>query len=210
MFAVARGACRIVLGSPPSVAWPWEVFPWFLSGTCWLTIVGLWCLGVPWSCGGPVFMVRSTVSGRDCVFLSPRSSRSLSLLWLGLGSWPSCGVTSLRLALCSSACDGSGGCPSFWQVGSAPLLWVPLLRAGCVWGFHPFASPASSFGMWSPFGSRVSLSLLIANEGLHWWFFLSDVATPLWGSSRRLTSSFGLSALLVAGGRAVIWLVTGL
>ena len=34
---------------------------------------------------------------------------------------------------------------------------------------------------------------------------------PLLGSvRRRLTSSFGLSALLVAGGRALIWLVTGL
>ena len=97
-----------------------------------------------------------------------------------MGSWPLCGVTSLRLALCSSACNGSGGCPSFWQVGSAPSLWVPLLRAGCVWGFHSFAF-AYSFGMWSPFGSRVSFSLLIANEGLPWWFFLSDVVTPFWG-----------------------------
>ena len=58
-----------------------------------------------------------------------------------------------------------------------PSLWVPLLRAGCVWGFHPFASPAYSFGMWSPFGSRVSLSLLVANEGLTSFLMLS----PLFG-----------------------------
>ena len=63
-----------------------EVFPWFLSGACRLAIVGLRCLGVPRSCGIHVFTARSTVSGRDCVFLSPRSYRSLSLLWLGLGS----------------------------------------------------------------------------------------------------------------------------
>ena len=168
MFADARGACRIVLGYPPSVAWRWEVFPWFLSGTCWLAMVGLRCLGVPRPCGVHVFMVKSTVSGQDCVFISQRSYRRLSLLWLGLGSWPSCGVTYLRLALCSSACDGSGGCPSFWRVGSEPSLSVPLLRAGCVWVLQPFASPAYSFGMWSPFGSRVSLSLLIANKGLPW------------------------------------------
>ena len=50
-------------------------------------------------------------------------------------------------------------------------------------GFHPFDSPAYSFGMWSPFGSRVSLSLLKANEGLPWWFFLSDVTTPFLGQA---------------------------
>ena len=65
--------------------------------------------------------------------------------------------------------------------------------------------------MWSPFGSKVSLSLLIANEGLPWWFFFPGVATPFLGSCRRLlTSSFELSALLVAGSRALHWLVTGL
>ena len=26
---IARGGCRIVLGYPPSVAWRWEVLPWF-------------------------------------------------------------------------------------------------------------------------------------------------------------------------------------
>ena len=29
--------------------------------------------------------------------------------------------------------------------------------------------------------NSVFVSLLIANEGLHWWLFLSDVAEPFWG-----------------------------
>ena len=56
----------------------------------------------------------------------------------------------------------------------------------------------------------VFLSLLIANEGLHWWLFLPDVANPFWGSRRLHLSSFGFSERLVAGGRAITWLVTDL
>ena len=32
-----------------------------------------------------------------------------------------------------------------------------------------------------PLGQKCLLSLLIANGGLHWWLFLSDVANPFWG-----------------------------
>ena len=71
--------------------------------------------------------------------------------------------------------------PSSSRFGPAPSRWVPLLRAWCVWGLQQFASPVYSFGMWSPFGSKVSFCHLIANEGLHWWMILSDVATLFWG-----------------------------
>ena len=74
----------------------------------------------------------------------------------GFGSYPSCGVPYLRLALCSSACVSPGGCPSFSQVGPAHSRWVPLLWTWCVWGLQPFTSPVYSFGMWSLYGSVVS------------------------------------------------------
>ena len=52
--------------------------------------------------------------------------------------------------------------------------------------------------------NSVFLSLLIANEGLHWWLFLFRYSHPYWGLSRRIhTSSLGLSELLVAGGHAL-------
>ena len=46
--------------------------------------------------------------------------------------------------------------PPSSRFGPASSRWVPLLRARCVWGLQPFASPVYSFGMWSPFGSKVS------------------------------------------------------
>ena len=46
--------------------------------------------------------------------------------------------------------------PPSTRFGPAPLRWVHHLRARCVWGLQPFASPMYSFGMWSPFGSKVS------------------------------------------------------
>ena len=42
------------------------------------------------------------------------------------------------------------------RFGPAPSCWVPLLRARSVWGLQSFAYTVSSFGMWSPFGSKVS------------------------------------------------------
>ena len=52
--------------------------------------------------------------------------------------------------------------------------------------------------------SSVFLSLLIANEGLQYWLFLSDSAYKFWGRVVvYLRTPFGLSPLLVAGGRAL-------
>ena len=59
-----------------------------------------------------VFTMGSPVSGRDCVL--PQSSVVTKAFPPsgGFDSWPSCGVPCLRLALCSSACVGPGGCPA--------------------------------------------------------------------------------------------------
>ena len=80
VFADGLGWLRLILGCPPSVAWQWRLFPWFLSGTCRLALVGLRCLWIPWSCGVPghpdgVTCLRSglcssSVRDRDVCFLS--------------------------------------------------------------------------------------------------------------------------------------------
>ena len=86
-------------------------------------------------------------------FLSPRSSRSLSLLLVGL-------VPGL-------------------SAGSPASGWRCVFRHALV---LVAISPMYSFGMGSPFGSIVSfLSLLIANEGLHCWLFLVRYSHPYWG-----------------------------
>ena len=79
-----------------------------------------------------------------------------------------------------------------------------------VGGFHRVPSPLSSFGMWSSFGvNSAFLSLLIANEGFHWRWFLLRCSLPFRGSVVVFpTSSVGLSGLLVAGDHAFTWLVT--
>ena len=135
--------------------------------TCRLTLVGLQCLWIPWSCGVPgvhdgVTCLRSglcssSVRDRDVCFPS----------FGGFDYWPLCGVPCLRMTLCASACVGSGGCPSFSRVGSCSFaLGSSSLDLVGVGGFHRVPSPLSSFGMWSPFGvNGAFLSLLIANEG---------------------------------------------
>ena len=100
-------------------------------------------------------------------FLSPRSLRRLSLLLVGLlpglrvGSPTSGWRCVLRPAIVPEAVPPSS------RFSPAPSRWVPLLRARSVWGLQPFASPGSSFGMWSPFGSKVSFCHLIEIEGLY-------------------------------------------
>ena len=80
-----------------------------------------------------------------------------------------------------------------WEASSASFSYVFLRDVVTLWV------------------NSVFLSLLIANEGLHWWLFLFRYSHPFWGSSRRIhTSSLGLSELLVAGGHAFTWLVTEL
>ena len=86
------------------------------------------------------------------------------------------GVTCLRSGLCfSSVLDRTEDFPSFWWVWFLALVRVPLPQAGAVFlGMRMY-----SFGMWSPFGvSSVFLSLLIANESLHCWWFLFRYSHP--------------------------------
>ena len=126
-------------------------YPGSSSGTCWLALVALLCLWIPWSCGVPGLHVRSPVSGQVCVLPQSAIVTLLSLLWVGLLLAFVRGHC-LRLPLWASACVGPHGCPAFSRVGPAPSTWVPLLwnlvEGG---GFHRVPSPLSSFGMWSPF-----------------------------------------------------------
>ena len=93
-----------------------------------------------------------------------------------------CGVPFLWLALCSSACVSPGGCPSFSQVGPAHSHWVPLLWPWCAWGastvYFSYVFLRDVVTLWV---NSVFLSLLIANEGLQYWLFLSDFAYHFWG-----------------------------
>ena len=95
----------------------------------------------------------------------------------------SCGVPCLWLALCSSACVSHGGCPSFSQVDPAHSHWVlfsgPRVRVSFV-SFLLLCIPSRCVTRWV---NRAFLSLLIADEGLHCWLFLSDFATLLDGVS---------------------------
>ena len=78
-------------------------------------------------------------------------------------------------------------------------------------GSSPFTSPMYSFGMWSPFGSIVSFATLDREQRFPLVVVPFRYSQPFLGSSRRIhTSSFGLSELLVAGVRAITWLVTEL
>ena len=103
-----------------------------------------------------VFAMGSPFSGRDCVLPQSAIVTPTFPPSGGFGSWPLCGVPCLRLALCSSSCVGSEAVPPSTWFGPAPSRRVPLLRARCVWGLQPLASSVCSFGMWSPFGSKVS------------------------------------------------------
>ena len=113
-----------------------------------------------------VFAMGLPVSGRDCVLPQSVIITKPFPPSGGFGSWPSCGVPYLRLALCSSACVSPGGCPSFSQVAPAPSRWVPLLWAWFVW----VASTVSVSYVFlrdvvTLWVHSVFLSLLIVNEG---------------------------------------------
>ena len=127
-------------------------YPGSLSGTCWLALVVLLSLWIPWSCGVPGLHARPPVSGQVCVLPQSAIVTLPSFLWVGLLLAFVQGHC-LRLTLWASACVGPHSCPASSQVGSAPSTWVPILwswlRGG---GFHRVPSPLSSFGMWSPFG----------------------------------------------------------
>ena len=64
------------------------------------------------------------------------------------------------------------------QVGPVHSHWVPLLWAWCACGVS-----SSYVFLWDGvtlWVNSVFLSLLIANEGLHCWLFLSVLANPFW------------------------------
>ena len=133
VFADGLGWFRLILGCPPSVAWQWRLLPWFFvrylsacprGAAVPLDSLVLWC---SWSSRWVTCLrsgvCSSSVRDRDVCFPS----------FGGFDYWPSCGVPCLRLTLCTSACVGPGGCPSFSRVGPAPLPWVPLLWTWLVW-----------------------------------------------------------------------------
>ena len=128
VFADSSGWLRIVLGYPPSVAWRCCVLPWFsfraLSACPYGAAMplGASVLQCSWSSRwGHLSPVGSVF------FLSPRWSRSLSLLLVGL-------VPGL-----------SAGSPvSGWRC----VFWHAFVLVAI--------SPMYSFEMWSPFGSIVS------------------------------------------------------
>ena len=122
------------------------------------------------------------VSGRDCVLPQSAIVTKTFAPPSGFGSWPSCGVPFLSLALCSSTCVSPGGCPSFYQVWSCTFVLGSssqgqvCVGASTVCFSCVFLRDVVALWVKSDF-----LSLLIANEGLHWWLFLSDVDNPFWG-----------------------------
>ena len=174
--------------------------PWLSALRSWAAkvvtlVLGQVLVGLPsWGCSasgflGPavflVFPMGSPVSGWDCVLPQSAIVTKAFPPSAGFASWPSCGVPCLWLTLCASACVGLGGCPSFSRVGPARsfTLGSSSLDLVGVEGFHRVPPPLYSFGMWSPFGvNSVFLSLLIANKGLHWRWFLFRCSHPFRGS----------------------------
>ena len=186
---VARGGWQIVLGYLPSVAWLRWVLPCFsVSGLSASPSGAAVPLG-SWSCGiqGLRDGVTCLGSGLCSSSVHDRNEDFPSFWWVWflafvLGSPTSGQSCVLQPAIVPEAIPPSS------RIGPALSRWVPLLRTRCVWGLQPFARTGGvasasvySFGMWSPLGSSVSFCHLIANEGLHWWLFLADVATLFLG-----------------------------
>ena len=128
VFADSSVWLRLVLGYPPSVAWRRCVLPWFS-----VRVLSACPRGAAMPLGASV--LQCSGSSRwghlspvgSVFFLSRRSSRSLSLLLVGL-------VPGL-----SAGSPASGWRCVFWHA----FVLVAI-------------SPVCSFGMWSPFGSIVS------------------------------------------------------
>ena len=92
------------------------------------------------------------------------------------------GVPYLRLELCSSTCVSPGGCPSSYLVWSCAFaLGSSSQGQVCVGASTVGFSCVFLRDVVTLWVNSVFVSLLIANEGLHWWWFLSDVANPFWG-----------------------------
>ena len=173
---------RIVLGYPPSVAWRRKVLPWFsvrdlsacLRGAA--VPLGSSVLRCSWSLRWGHLSQVGTV-----FFLSPRSWRRLSLLLVGL-------VPGLRV----------GSPASGWRCvlrhafvleAIPPHRLVLLLRTGFLFSGPGWCGRLQTFSFSYVFlrdvvtlwVNSVFLSLLIANEGLHWWLFLFRYSHPYWG-----------------------------
>ena len=151
VFAVSWGWLWVVLDCSPLLAWRRRLLPWFSVRYLSACPRGA---GVP--LGSSVLRQGSPVSGRDCVFPQFAIMMKAFPPSGGFGSWPSCGVPCLRLALCSSAFVVPGGCPSFSGWSCSFTLGSSSLAPVSVGGFNHFPSPLYSFEMWSPFGSIVS------------------------------------------------------
>ena len=143
--------------------------PLLHSGRCYPGVLS----GFLGPAGLMVFAMGTAVSGRACGLPQSAIVTKPFPPSGGFGSCPLCGVPYLRLALCSSACVSPGGCPSFSQVGPASSHWVPLLWTWFVWEASTvsfsYVFLRDVVTLWV---NSVFLSLLIANEGLHWWLFL--------------------------------------
>ena len=144
---------RIVLGYPPSVAWRRCVLPWFsvrALSACprgAAMPLGASVLQCSWSSRwGHLSQVGSVF------FLSPRSSRSLSLILVGL-------VPGL-------------------SAGSPASGWRCVFRHALVLVAISYVFLRDVATLWV---NSVFLSLLITNEGLHCWFFLVRYSHPYWG-----------------------------
>ena len=142
--------------------------------------MGLRCLWVPRSCGvrglcGGVTCLRSGLcssSVRDC-------NKDFPFSWW---VW--------FLAFVRGPLPHAGAVFSFSQVGPAPSLWVPLLWTWLVWEASTVSFCVFLRDVVTLWVNSVVLSLLIMNEGLHWWLFLFRYSHPFWG--RRIhTSSLG-------------------
>ena len=160
------------------------MFPGSLSGTCRLALVGLQCLWIPRSCGVPGLHdgVTCLRSGLCSSSVRDRDKGFPSFWWV-------CFLAFVRgpLPQADAVCFGMR-----WSEWLSLLLtgWSCSFALGSssldlvgVGGFHRFHFPLYSFEMWSPFGvNSVFLSLLIANEGLHWRWFLFRCSHPFKGS----------------------------
>ena len=141
--------------------------PGFLSWTCRLALVGLRCLWVPRSC-----CVHGLRDGVTCL----RSGLCSSSVRDRVEDFPSWWVWFLALVRGPLPQAGTvffgmvspGGCPSFSQVGPAPLPWVPLLWTWVVWEASTISfSYVFLRDVVTLWVNSVFLSLLITNEGLH-------------------------------------------
>ena len=187
--------------------------PWLSALRCLVAggVTLVFCqgrVGLPlWGCGASgflglavfmVFAMGSPVSGRDCVLPQSAIVTKTFPPSGGFGSWPSCGVPYLRLALCSSTCVSLGGCLSFYQVWSCAFaLGSSSQGLVCVGASNVGFSCVFLRDVVILWVISVFLSLLIANEGLHWWLFLSEVIVFICPPSASRNFLWLVAALLL-------------